>query len=158
MAKEKPKAKKSPKSKAQRNKKVLNKMDSNKKALIEALEKSLGVVTAACQKCGIARSHYYNYLNDDPEFFKQVADIQNIALDFVESKLYKQIQTDNLTATIFYLKTKGRGRGYSEHETGVNPLTGKGGVIEMPAPASIVDWEKMGTEAMERITKAHKDV
>ena len=33
-----------------------------------------------------------------------------------------------------------------------------GGVIEMPAPASIADWEKMGTEAMERITKAHKDV
>tara|TARA_R110002049_G_scaffold309180_1_gene518143 strand:- start:29895 stop:30221 length:327 start_codon:yes stop_codon:yes gene_type:complete len=88
--------------------------DIRKRALVEALEKSLGVVTVACKNVGISRETYYKYLREDDEFRAKVEDVENIALDFVESKLHTQISGDNITAIIFYLKTKGKKRGYIE--------------------------------------------
>ena len=58
-----------------------NKKQHTKKAILEALEKSLGVVTTACKKVSINRSTFYKYLKEDQEFAKQVKDIENIALD-----------------------------------------------------------------------------
>ena len=92
----------------------MNKTVQHKKAIIEALEKSLGVVTMACKSVGISRSAFYLWIAEDEEFKKAVDDIQNIALDFAESQLHKQIKDSNTTATIFYLKTKGKSRGYVE--------------------------------------------
>lgn len=91
-----------------------NKVQQNKKILLDALEKSLGIVTTACKKAGLNRSTYYEYMANDPEFVKQVKDIENIVKDFVESQLHKQIKEGNHVSTIFYLKTKGRDRGYQE--------------------------------------------
>tara|TARA_Y100000593_G_scaffold94362_1_gene193066 strand:+ start:3296 stop:3655 length:360 start_codon:yes stop_codon:yes gene_type:complete len=85
-----------------------------KESILKALEQSLGVVTVACKKADIPRSTFYKWLNEDEEFAKQVKDIENIALDFAESQLHKQIADDSTSATIFYLKTKGKHRGYIE--------------------------------------------
>ena len=93
-----------------------NKSNIYKSRLLEALENSLGVVTTACKKANISRKTFYQYCNDDPEFKKAVDDIENIALDFAESQLHKQIQGGNTAATIFYLKTKGKKRGYVERQ------------------------------------------
>lgn len=87
-----------------------------KKALILALEQTLGVVTHACQKTGVNRKTFYDWLQQDPEFRQQVEDINNVVLDFAESKLYSQIKENNTTATIFFLKTKGKHRGYVEKQ------------------------------------------
>lgn len=86
----------------------------NKKALVEAMEKSLGVVTTACRIVGISRWTYYDYYKNDVEFKKQIDDIQNIAIDYAESKLHEAIKDGNVTSIIFYLKTKGKDRGYIE--------------------------------------------
>lgn len=95
----------------------MNKSEHIKKdALIQALEKSLGVVTTACKQVGVGRTTYYEWINTDKEFAKQVSEIQNIALDFAESQLHKQIGEGSTAATIFYLKTKGKGRGYIERQ------------------------------------------
>jgi len=91
-----------------------NKTEHNKKAILESLEKSLGVVTTACKSVGIGRTTFYTYYNEDEEFKKAVDDIGNVALDFAESQLHKQIGDGNSSATIFYLKTKGKKRGYIE--------------------------------------------
>lgn len=93
-----------------------NKSDTIKERLLQALEQSLGVVTTACKNAMVHRSTYYDYCRKDEEFKKQVDDIQNVALDFAESQLHKQIQAGNTTATIFYLKTKGKKRGYIERQ------------------------------------------
>ena len=85
-----------------------------KEAMIQALENSLGVVTIACKKLDLPRSTFYKWLKEDKKFAKQVKEIDNIALDFVESKLHNQIEKGNTSATIFYLKTKGKKRGYIE--------------------------------------------
>ena len=93
-------------------------MDKNrhikKESLLKSLEQSLGVVTVACSQADVPRSTYYKWLNEDEEFAKQVKDIENVALDFAESKLHEQIQSNNTSATIFFLKTKGKNRGYVE--------------------------------------------
>ena len=91
-----------------------NKSKHNKKQLIEAMEKSLGVVTMACKMVGVSRKTYYEYYNTDDDFKKEIDDISNIALDFVESQLHKSIKKGSDTAAIFYLKTKGKHRGYIE--------------------------------------------
>ena len=87
-----------------------------KAAIIQALESSLGVITQACKSVGIPRSTYYNYYNEDIEFKTQVDAIQDLAVDFVESQLFKQIKEGNTTATIFYLKSKAKHRGYVERQ------------------------------------------
>ena len=46
----------------------------------------------------------------------EVKEIENIALDFAESHLHTQIGGGNTSATIFYLKTKGKNRGYVERQ------------------------------------------
>lgn len=102
----------------------MNKSEHIKKALIEALEKSLGIVTTACKQVGIGRTTFYNYYNNDQEFKAQVDDIANMSLDFAESKLLEQIKDNSTAATIFYLKTKGKKRGYVERQE----ITGADGI------------------------------
>ena len=108
-----------------------NKTEHIKKALIEALEKSLGIVTTACKQVGIGRTTFYEYLKNDKKFEEQVKDIENIALDFAESQLHKQIQDGNTTATIFYLKTKGKSRNYIEQQ-----IISHEGTIE----SKLIEW------------------
>ena len=85
-----------------------------KELLLIMLEKSLGVVTSACKNAMISRDTYYTYYHEDAEFAQRCDDIQNIAIDFVESKLFAQIMNGDVASTIFYLKTKAKNRGYSE--------------------------------------------
>ena len=85
-----------------------------KEAMLQALENSLGVVTVACKQANIPRSTYYKWLKEDEQFAKDVKEIENIALDFAESQLHTQMKDGNTSATIFYLKTKGKRRGYIE--------------------------------------------
>jgi hypothetical protein len=92
------------------------KTDIRKKLMLEALEKSLGVVTSACKMSGIPRGLFYEWYNDDEEFAKEVDEVKEIVLDFAESQLHKQVSDGNTTATIFYLKTKGKSRGYVERQ------------------------------------------
>ena len=44
--------------------------DILKKAMLEALEKSLGVITSACKQVGIARSTHYEWYSKDKEYMK----------------------------------------------------------------------------------------
>ena len=53
---------------------------------------------------------------EDEVFAREVRDIENVALDFAESQLHKQISDNSTAATIFYLKTKGKKRGYIERQ------------------------------------------
>jgi len=87
-----------------------------KKAMIEALEKSLGIVTSACKSVGINRSTHYDWLKTDDDYKADVESIEDIAIDFAESQLHKQIKDGNPTSTIFYLKTKAKRRGYVERQ------------------------------------------
>ncbi len=94
----------------------MTKNDITKKAMVEALEKSLGIVTTACKSVGISRETHYRWLREDDDYKKEVEALADVAIDFAESQLHKQIKEGNSTATIFYLKTKGKKRGYIERQ------------------------------------------
>jgi hypothetical protein len=90
-------------------------MDAQKKAMVAAMEKALGVVTTACKTVGISRQTHYNWLQD-PDYAAAIEDVSEVAVDFAESHLHKLIKDGNPAATIFFLKTKGKGRGYVERQ------------------------------------------
>jgi len=109
----------------------MNKKNTIKKAVLIALEKSLGVVTEACKQAGIGRTTFYEWCKTDKEFERQVADIEDIAIDFAEGQLFKNIAAGKETSLIFYLKTKGRKRGYVEKIEGT--FTAQQEIINMDA-------------------------
>lgn len=90
-------------------------IDNIKKlAMIEALEKTLGIVSQAANMVGIHRSTHYLWMSEDEAYKSAVDGIADIALDFAEGKLHQRMKDDSDTAIIFYLKTKGKKRGYIE--------------------------------------------
>jgi hypothetical protein len=94
----------------------MDKTEQHKKAMLDALEKSLGVVTSACKTVGIGRTTHYLWMQEDKEYKAAVDELSDVAIDFAESQLHKQIKEGNSTATIFFLKTKGKKRGYVERQ------------------------------------------
>jgi hypothetical protein len=94
--------------------KISTKSDIHKKQFVDALEKTLGNISLACKMVNLHRSTFYEWCKTDIEFKASVEDINEIALDFAESELQKQIKNGSTAATIFYLKTKGKKRGYIE--------------------------------------------
>lgn len=103
-----------------------------KKAMLAALEKSLGVVTTAANNVGITRKTHYDWLRNDKEYAEQVKALEDMVLDFAESQLHKQVNEGNTTATIFLLKTKGKKRGYVERQE----IMHEGGVT-----STLVEWK-----------------
>lgn len=101
------------------NEKLTN-LTPKKQLMLEALRKSLGIVTTACLNAGISRESHYNWLKDDPEYKKSVEALDDVVLDFAESQLHKSINNGSDTATIFFLKTKGKKRGYIEKQEIIN--------------------------------------
>ncbi len=98
---------------------------TNKRKFIEALDNNMGNIAAACKSTGVSRSCYYKWINNDPKFKEKCDFISESNIDYVESKLMTLIYENNPTAIIFFLKTKGRNRGYVEkleQDVTVNPF------------------------------------
>ena len=87
-----------------------------KEQMLEALEKSLGIVSTACKMVDVGRTTHYEWMKSDEEYKSAVNSIQDSVLDFAESHLYKLVKEGNPAATIFFLKTKGKKRGYIERQ------------------------------------------
>lgn len=102
-------------------------------AILEALEAKHGIVSEACKSIGFARSTFYDWLNTDPTFKLAVDEIQEVAIDYVEGKLFERITgvevvkgydkdgdeiiyslPPDVQAISLYLKTRGKKRGYYE--------------------------------------------
>ena len=92
---------------------------------LKHFRESRGIVSYACQKIGITRACYYKWRDSDEKFEERAKEVEEETIDLVESKLLSAINNDDLTAIIFYLKTKGKKRGYVERveqDVNVNPF------------------------------------
>lgn len=85
-----------------------------KKAFVEAYRANAGNATKASEAVGIHRTTYRRWYNSDPDFAAAIDEVDDEQIDIAESELNKLIKSGNLTAIIFYLKTKGKCRGYVE--------------------------------------------
>ena len=86
-----------------------------KEKFLRILEQKNFNVTSACKATNIGRRTYYNWLEDE-EFNQSIEDLKETEIDTVESELHKLIKSGNPVAIIFYLKTKGKSRGYIEKQ------------------------------------------
>lgn len=125
-------------------------ISDNKKRLLEALEKTLGNVSEGCRQANVSRDTHYRWLKEDEVYKLNVEELTNVAIDFVEGKLFEKINGISMansskdgevvyklapsdTAIIFFLKTKAKKRGYVER----SEITGADGK-DLSIP--IVQW------------------
>lgn len=124
----------------------MDKLDTIKKGLLQSLTKSRGMISTACKLSNISRSQFYNYYNADAEFREQVREIKEIAIDAVEAKLLNKVDEGDTTAIIFYLKTIGRKRGYSEKQTLAD--------VFQSLPLSDIDVSMLSPDAIKELALA----
>jgi carbamoylphosphate synthase small subunit len=89
-------------------------LKEKKKNFAEAFFKKGCNISEACKAVEISRPTYYDWLYSDEEFKAAIEEAQEKLIDFTESKLVENIQSNDTRAIIFMLKTKGKNRGYIE--------------------------------------------
>ena len=115
----------------------------------EALTKSAGLRSMAAKALGCSPPTVANYIERHKRLQELEVEIVEHNLDMAEGTILTAIKNKNLTATIFFLKTKGRHRGYSERPRVESP--GGGGPAQMEARADFSDLTPAGLKAAERI-------
>jgi hypothetical protein len=90
--------------------------------ILEALKAKRGMVYLAARMLQCDVKTIYNAMKRHPEIRKVRDELRGQMIDVAESALHKLIANGNLSATIFFLKTQARDRGYVEHpeRAGVN--------------------------------------
>ena len=63
----------------------MTKTDTHKRAMIEAMEKSLGIVTSACKVVGIARQTHYEWMKKDEDYKSAIEAVADIALTLAKA-------------------------------------------------------------------------
>lgn len=88
-----------------------------KKAMfLKKIADALGNISLACIGANIHRRTYYYWIETDEEFKKDVEIVNEKNIDFAESQLLKNIKSGKEQSLLFYLRTKGRSRGYAERQ------------------------------------------
>lgn len=99
----------------------------DKEKFLEVFANNLGNVQDSCKSAGISRATYYVWKSNDEEFAQAVEEIQEGLIDLAESKLLENINSGKTNEILFYLKTKGKYRGYVERQeiTGADGMPAK---------------------------------
>lgn len=85
-----------------------------RKEFIQALKENGCNISTACNAVDIARQTHYDWLDKSDTYKKEYLAMLEGLKDFVETALLDNIIAGNVTAQIFWLKTKGKDRGYVE--------------------------------------------
>lgn len=93
--------------------------------VLKVFKSKVGNISATCDALGIDRSTFYNWRRKYPELDEMLKGQEESMIDFAETRLMEKINDGDLTAIIFFLKTKGKKRGYIEgREIDANVTTG----------------------------------
>lgn len=113
-----------------------------------ALEQSAGIRLGAATLLKCSPTTIKNYVDRSKSLQRLEAEIVERNLDAAEGKVLEAIKDGNLTAAIFYLKTKGKHRGYSER----HQVEGKdGGPVEVQAKVDFSDLSPAGLKFIEAV-------
>jgi len=87
---------------------------------VDQIEKSLkakgGFVSQVAKDLGVTASNIYARIDRSERLKKVKKEIDESYLDLAESKLVKKLNNGDLGALCFYLKCKGKKRGYIEKQ------------------------------------------
>ena len=110
--------------------------DDLQELFLIALGEMDGNITRACDLCQITRGEFNQWCEVSQGFVEGLEEVADRILDNAEQVLQDAINDNNLTATIFFLKCKGKSRGYVERQevtgTGGKPLTFEMNFIAAP--------------------------
>ena len=82
--------------------------------MIASLTQTMGNVSASADACNINRDTHYVWMKKDEKYAREVIAMRERALDFAEGALMKRIQDGSDSSIQFFLKMKGKERGYIE--------------------------------------------
>jgi hypothetical protein len=103
-----------------------SRLSVKQKRFLKAFESALGNVSKAADEIKINRGTYYLWMNTNELFKQKVEEIENKNIDFAETMLLKNIRDGKESSIFFYLKCKGKDRGYIEkQEIGVTNKQGE---------------------------------
>ena len=102
------------------------------KGIIDSLKKDYGIE--------VTRNCIYKRKSTSKEIADCFTEAEEQVIDIAENRLVTAINEGDLKAIIFYLKTKGKKRGYSERQE----LTGaEGAPIQMESPVKSLSKEEL---------------
>lgn len=108
---------------------MANKSKVSDKQIIEALKATHGFQSQACKllerqlNISFTTSAMSKRISASEEIKSALAEMLTADLDYAENKMWELIKNGNVAALLFYLKTKGKERGYAERRE----LTGSNG-------------------------------
>ncbi|QDP63186.1 MAG: hypothetical protein Unbinned5930contig1000_29 [Prokaryotic dsDNA virus sp.] len=117
----------------------------SKELFLENFEQSLCNVSACCKRVGISRNTFYTWKKEDEDFREKCEEIEESLLDFAETMLFKKIRDGGTPELLFFLKTRGKKRGYVERQE----FTG--------ADGSEIIWKETKTYETEEKTDRGKE-
>ncbi len=71
-------------------------------------------ISKACEVMSISRQTVYNWIDKVDGFSDLLIESEEQAIDTAESALMEKIKEGDIRAIIFFLRTKGKKRGYTE--------------------------------------------
>lgn len=86
------------------------------KAVAEAIVKNRGLCARAARELGISHQSLRRRIFNNQKLKEVFDSVTEFNLDEVESSLYDMVTDKNVTAAIFYLKCKGKHRGWIEND------------------------------------------
>jgi hypothetical protein len=82
----------------------------------EALEKNDGLITQTAKALGISRQALSKRIHKNKDLELFLESVRDSTLDIAESQLFKAIRSGKAWAVCFYLKCRGKKRGYVEKQ------------------------------------------
>ncbi len=119
-----------------------------KQLFLEEFKKKACNISATCAATNVSRSWYYTYREKDKKFREELEAMEAEIIDMAETQLYKNIREGKETSLIFFLKCKGKDRGYIERQeidSTVKADVGFHGKVE------IIDLSQMPTDQIKEI-------
>ena len=104
------------------NETIQERIAKDKEVVLDALNKSSGIVASACKAAGISVSLSTSGLRRTATLPKRWRTSRSLQKDFAEALILKKMKEGDTTMIIFYAKTQMKDRGYSERleHTGAN--------------------------------------
>lgn len=114
--------------------------------LIDAIYKNMGIVSGILKTLEkdygikVTRNAIYERRYSNKKIADAFEEAEELTLDVAENRLKSAINEGNMSAVLFYLKTKGKNRGYAERKevTGIN-----GEAIQVTDPLASFSKEEL---------------